>query len=96
MEGEEETKSAKGTVTFSAVIVQILVLDIVFSLDSVITAVGMADELWVRVIAVILALGFMLYFAEAISNFVNNHPTVNQVRRILNPCSSETRQSSLH
>ncbi len=79
LEGEEGAHNAKNKVTFSGVIVQILILDIVFSLDSVITAVGMADQLWVMVTAVILALGFMLVFAEAISNFVNNHPTVKML-----------------
>ncbi len=64
---------------FARVIVQILLLDIVFSLDSVITAVGMADNLGVMITAVIIALGVMLAFAGAISDFVNRHPTVKML-----------------
>ena len=60
-------------------IVQILLLDIVFSLDSVITAVGMADNLGVMITAVIIALGVMLAFAGAISDFVNRHPTLKML-----------------
>lgn len=72
------TKNLK-RVSFSSVIVQILLLDIVFSLDSVITAVGMANQLWVMVTAVTIALGVMLAFAEAISDFVNRHPTLKML-----------------
>jgi predicted tellurium resistance membrane protein TerC len=64
---------------FARVIVQILLLDIVFSLDSVITAVGMADNLGVMITAVIIALGVMLAFAGAISDFVNRHPTLKML-----------------
>jgi predicted tellurium resistance membrane protein TerC len=67
--------AAKDRVSFNGVIVQILLLDIVFSLDSVITAIGMADVLWVMVTAVVIALGVMLIFAGKISDFVNHHPT---------------------
>jgi predicted tellurium resistance membrane protein TerC len=66
-------------VTFASVIVQILLLDIVFSIDSVITAVGMVDELWVMVTAVIAAVGLMMVSAEAISGFVHRHPTVKML-----------------
>jgi predicted tellurium resistance membrane protein TerC len=66
-------------VSFAAVIVQILLLDIVFSLDSVITAVGMADNIWVMIAAVVVALGVMLMFAGAISDFVNKHPTLKML-----------------
>lgn len=69
----------RGGISFAAVIVQILLLDIVFSLDSVITAVGMADNLWVMVTAVVIALGVMLVFAESISDFVNRHPTLKML-----------------
>ena len=62
--------------SFAAVIAQIVVLDIVFSLDSVITAVGMADEITIMVTAVILAVGVMMFSAGPISSFVNRHPTV--------------------
>ncbi len=80
LEGEEGHASKPSKVaSFTAVIVQILLLDIVFSLDSVITAVGMANQLWVMIVAVILALGVMLAFAGAISDFVNRHPTVKML-----------------
>lgn len=76
LEGEEEETSVKKVYSFSGVIIQILILDIVFSLDSVITAVGMADEIWVMIAAVIIAVVVMMFSANAISTFVNNHPTV--------------------
>ncbi len=66
-------------VTFAGVIVQILILDIVFSLDSVITAVGMANHIGVMITAVVSALGVMLVFAGAISDFVNRHPTLKML-----------------
>jgi predicted tellurium resistance membrane protein TerC len=62
--------------SFGAVIVQIMLLDIVFSLDSVITAVGMADDIAIMVVAVVLAVAIMMFSAEPISAFVNRHPTV--------------------
>ena len=71
--------AGKGRASFAAVIVQILLLDIVFSLDSVITAVGMADNIWVMVTAVVIALGVMLVFAGRISDFVNRHPTLKML-----------------
>ena len=64
------------TATFGAVLVQIAILDIVFSLDSVITAVGMVDELWVMIVAMVIAMGVMLVFAGSISDFVARHPTL--------------------
>lgn len=66
-------------VTFSSVIIQIIILDLVFSLDSVITAVGMVDQIGVMIASVIVAVGIMLVSAEAISRFVNNHPTVKML-----------------
>jgi predicted tellurium resistance membrane protein TerC len=75
MEGEEGDKSKSiKAVTFNSVIVQILLLDIVFSVDSIITAVGMVEELWVMYVAVIVTVGIMLFAAEPISSFVNKHP----------------------
>jgi predicted tellurium resistance membrane protein TerC len=62
--------------TFGSVIVQIMLLDIVFSLDSIITAVGMVDERWVMVTAIVISIGFMLLFARPIGDFVERHPTV--------------------
>ena len=80
LEGEEgHANPAGGRTKFAGVIVQILLLDIVFSLDSVITAVGMASHLGVMIAAVIIALGIMLLFAGAISDFVNRHPTLKML-----------------
>lgn len=75
MEGEEGdvTKNIK-VMSFAKVLVQILLIDMVFSIDSIITAVGMARELWVMFVAVILSVGVMLFASEAISKFINNHP----------------------
>jgi predicted tellurium resistance membrane protein TerC len=71
--------AGRSGVTFAGVIVQILILDIVFSLDSVITAVGMANHIGVMIAAVVIALGVMLAFAGAISDFVNRHPTLKML-----------------
>jgi predicted tellurium resistance membrane protein TerC len=76
LEGEDGTTSVRIAPSFTAVIVQILLLDIVFSLDSVITAVGMANVLWVMITAVIVAVFVMLGFAGVISSFVERHPTI--------------------
>jgi predicted tellurium resistance membrane protein TerC len=76
LEGEEGHSSSRVHASFGAVIVQIMLLDIVFSLDSVITAVGMAEDLSVMVAAVIIAVGVMMVSAGPISEFVNRHPTV--------------------
>ena len=69
----------KAGITFNGVVFQILLLDIVFSLDSVITAVGMVQQVWVMITAVMIALGLMLIFAGAISDFVNRHPTLKML-----------------
>ncbi len=79
LEGAEGAKSARVAPAFGAVIVQILLLDIVFSLDSVITAVGMVDQLSIMITAVVLALIVMLVFAGTISRFVERHPTVKML-----------------
>jgi len=76
LEGEEGHASARVAPSLAAVIGQIMLLDIVFSLDSVITAVGMADHLSIMVTAVILAVGIMFVSAASISRFVHEHPTV--------------------
>jgi predicted tellurium resistance membrane protein TerC len=65
-----------GTASFASVIVQIAIIDIVFSLDSVITAVGMVDHLWVMVVAMLIAVGVMMWFATPISDFVDKYPTI--------------------
>jgi len=76
LEGEEGHGSAKVAPTFSAVILNIMILDIVFSLDSVITAVGMADDVSVMIAAVVIAVAIMMFLAAPISTFVGRHPTV--------------------
>jgi predicted tellurium resistance membrane protein TerC len=79
LEGEEGHGSSRIYPTFGAVILQIMLLDIVFSLDSVITAVGMADELAIMVAAVVVAVGIMMASADTISDFVGRHPTVKML-----------------
>ena len=83
LEGPEPEPEAnnvgKVTKAGAAILVQILLLDIVFSLDSVITAVGMANELWVMVVAMLIAVGVMLVFAQKIGDFVERHPTVKML-----------------
>ena len=76
LEGEEAHASGRVAPSFGAVIAQIMMLDIVFSLDSVITAVGMADDVSVMVAAVVLSVAIMMFAAEPISAFVNRHPTL--------------------
>jgi predicted tellurium resistance membrane protein TerC len=76
LEGEQAHGTARVAPSFAAVIGQIMALDLVFSLDSVITAVGMADDISIMVAAVVLAVGIMMVSAESISGFVNRHPTV--------------------
>lgn len=76
LEGEEGRKSSKVYPSFSNVIIQILLLDIVFSLDSVITAVGMVDKIMVMIAAVVIAVFFMMIFSTPISDFVHKHPTI--------------------
>jgi len=79
LEGEEGESSVKTFPSFKAVIIQIMLLDIVFSLDSVITAVGMVDKLAVMVIAVVIAVIFMMWFSGKISDFVEDHPTIKML-----------------
>jgi len=79
LEGEEGHASAKVAASFVSVIVQILLLDIVFSLDSVITAVGMADDVAVMILAVVIAVAVMLVSARPIGAFVERHPTVKML-----------------
>jgi predicted tellurium resistance membrane protein TerC len=79
LEGEDGEVTRRLAPSFAAVIVQILLLDIVFSLDSVITAVGMARQLPVMVAAVVIAVGFMLVFSGQISAFIDRHPTLKML-----------------
>jgi predicted tellurium resistance membrane protein TerC len=79
LEGEDGHASTRVAPNFTGVIIQILLLDIVFSLDSVITAVGMAKYLGVMIAAVIIALIFMLFFAGRISDFIHKHPSLKML-----------------
>ena len=78
-DGDVTDEAPKRKVTFASVIGQIIVLDIVFSLDSVITAVGMADTLWVMSTAVLVAVVIMLFASGTVANFVNRHPSVKML-----------------
>jgi predicted tellurium resistance membrane protein TerC len=79
LEGEESQANPSVRPKFAAIIAQILLLDIVFSLDSVITAIGMANQLWVMIAAVVISIGVMLKYAGAISDFVHHHPTLKML-----------------
>src|SRR5262245_52332969 len=79
LEGEEEQREAKGRATFLSVIIQIAIIDIVFSLDSVITAVGMADHVEVMIAAVVVAVLVMMFLAGPIADFVDRHPTIKML-----------------
>ena len=79
LEGEDGAVTSRLAPNFASVVIQILLLDIVFSLDSVITAVGMARQLGVMVAAVIIALVFMLIFSGRISGFIQKHPTLKML-----------------
>jgi predicted tellurium resistance membrane protein TerC len=79
LEGEEGQASAQVRATFAGVLVQIMLLDIVFSLDSVITAVGMARHIGVMVAAIVIAVGVMMVSATPIAEFVDRHPTVKML-----------------
>jgi predicted tellurium resistance membrane protein TerC len=79
LEGEEGTKTARVYPSFTGVLIQIALLDIVFSLDSVITAVGMVDEIGVMISAVVVAIVFMMLFSGKISGFVSRHPTIKML-----------------
>ncbi len=79
LEGEEGHASSAVKATFTAVILQIMVVDMVFSLDSIITAVGMVDRIEIMIAAVILSVGMMMLFASAIGRFVSDHPTIKML-----------------
>ena len=79
LEGEEAHASSAVKATFSAVIIQIMIIDMVFSLDSIITAVGMVDSLPVMIAAVVVSVGLMMLFAPAIGGFVTDHPTIKML-----------------
>ena len=79
LEGQEGHGSAKAYAGFTGVIIQIMLLDIVFSLDSVITAVGMVDNIWVMIAAVVISIIAMMLFAGSIGAFVQRHPTIKML-----------------
>lgn len=79
LEGEAESHGSSGKATFGSVIVQILILDLVFSLDSVITAVGMVDTVSIMITAIVIAILFMMVSATAVSDFIHKHPTVKML-----------------
>ncbi len=79
LEGEEEHGPTKAYHSMSKVIIQIVLVDIVFSFDSILTAVGLVDHVSIMIIAVVLSMGIMLAFSGIIGNFVNNHPTIKML-----------------
>ena len=79
LEGEEGSESAKVASSFAGVIAQIMVIDLVFSLDSIITAVGMVSQVGVMIAAVVASVGLMMLFARSIGEFVSNHPTIKML-----------------
>lgn len=79
LEGAEGHRTTRAAASFTSIIIQIALLDIVFSLDSVITAVGMVDQIGVMIAAVMIAVGFMMFASGAISSFVDRHPTVKML-----------------
>ncbi len=79
LEGVEGHQSKRVYSTFASVIIQIMLLDIVFSLDSVITAIGMVEQLWVMIVAVVISIVAMMFFASPIGNFVEKHPTIKML-----------------
>jgi predicted tellurium resistance membrane protein TerC len=79
LEGEEEHAASSTANTMTSVILQIMVIDLVFSLDSIITAVGMVDEVAIMIAAVVTSVGLMMLFAKSIGEFVSNHPTIKML-----------------
>jgi predicted tellurium resistance membrane protein TerC len=79
IEGEEEHGQKKGKATFGDVIFQIILIDVVFSVDSILTAVGLVDHVSIMIIAVTVSMIFMILFAGWVSNFINQHPTIKML-----------------
>lgn len=80
IEGDEETeKHLKGQNTFGSVIFQIIIIDVVFSVDSILTAVGLVDDIAIMILAVTAAMIFMLLFSKWVSEFINRHPTIKML-----------------
>jgi predicted tellurium resistance membrane protein TerC len=76
LEGEEEQQKTSKAVTFGSVIVQVIIIDLVFSLDSILTAVGLVDSVLIIVIAIVISMAVMLIFSRSISNFIHKHPAM--------------------
>ena len=76
VEGEEHEATSKGSSTMAKVIIQIILLDIIFSFDSILTAIGLTDHIILMIIAVIISIGIMMIFSKKISDFISNHPTL--------------------
>ena len=79
LEGAEESNKEVKAVSFSSVITQIILLDIVFSFDSILTAIGLVDNIWIMIVAVVISMGVMLLAAKSISDFIEKHPTVKML-----------------
>ena len=79
LEDEDEHRSVRAAPSFISVLIQIRLLDVIFSLDSVITAVGMVDEIPVMIIAIVLAVGVMMLFSGAVSRLIERHPTIKML-----------------
>jgi predicted tellurium resistance membrane protein TerC len=79
LEGKDDAEQVGATAHFYSILIQIALLDIVFSLDSVITAVGLADDIAVMIIAIVIAVGVMMVAAKPISDFVDDHPTIKML-----------------
>ena len=79
LEGQEKTRESKDVSDFAAVLIQIAVIDIVFPLDSVITAVGMANYVEVMILAIVISVGVMIFAARGIGVFVESHPTIKML-----------------
>lgn len=79
IEGDEEEHAVRGRATFRDVILQIIVIDVVFSVDSILTAVGLVDHVSIMVIAVVVSMIFMILFSKWVSEFINKHPTIKML-----------------
>lgn len=76
VEGDKQHQVGKVKASFAGVILQIMLMDLIFSLDSVITAIGLVDQIWIMVVSVVIAVIFMMVFVTAISNFIDEHPSI--------------------
>jgi predicted tellurium resistance membrane protein TerC len=79
IEGDEEEHAVRGRATFRDVILQIIVIDVVFSVDSILTAVGLVDHVTIMIIAVVISMIFMIVFSKWVSEFINRHPTIKML-----------------